>query len=645
MLEEFCIHCGSRKVTNDEGQPACPQCGSRPGALQGAPQGAYPGRPAPWLDVAPAGRFGIRYVDGIVLAEGGRPLEDGEAVPERLVQVPYRSTDVRMRIGAYDILDQLGRGAMGVVYRAYSLRLRRTCAVKVLSGGEHSSDLEILRFQNEAMLAGRLDHPNIVRIFDAGEDRGLYFFVMEYIESQPFSAWMGRPGDESLREGLQILVRVARALDHAHRQGIIHRDVKPDNILVDPDGVPHVTDFGIAKTLDQETGMTFAGRPVGTPWYMPPEQANGELDSIGPLSDVYSLGATMYHLLAGRPPFSGDQPLLVMMDVIRKEPDRPSEVARRTLGRTVPPDLEAICLKAMEKDAARRYPSAAAFADDLEAWQEGHPVSVRPSTYAERLRKRLEGNRPVLAAAAVLVSSVVLLTIAFGAVVVFNIDRTNVSLREFGRHAGEEQAETLDRAVHAAMLEERPQVARMLVNRIRHVPGLDSLDVLRPDGSPAWEGPSPTLGPRPGVEPAPARPQPSMLPRLAIEPAAWASMLSGKHAVVRDEDIRGEHVLTVLRPLINETVCRACHQALPENDILAVLVSRQSLSDVEMRIRDNQNATAIVGGSTAVILALMLYVLSRLFGIGIRPRVFGRRGGALLPQPDHDTYVDDGPKR
>jgi serine/threonine protein kinase len=639
VLEGFCTNCGARKVANHAGEPACPQCGSRPGG--------YPEALRPWLGVTPAGLYGIRYADGVVVAAGGRVLEEGEAAPERLVQVPHRSTDVRMRIGAYDILDQLGRGAMGVVYRAYSLRLRRTCAVKVLTGGEHSSDLEILRFQNEAMLAGRLDHPNIVRIFDAGEDRGLYFFVMEYIESRPFSAWMGRTGDESLREGLRILVQVARALDHAHRQGIVHRDVKPDNILVDPDGVPHVSDFGIAKTLDQDTGMTYAGRPVGTPWYMPPEQANGELNSIGPLSDVYSLGATMYHLLAGAPPFAGDQPLIVMMDVIRKEPERPSEAARRTLGRILSPDLETICLKAMEKDAARRYPSAATFADDIDAWLAGHPVSVRPPTPVERVRKRIEGSRPVLAAAAVLVSSVVLLTIAFGAVVLFNLDRTNASLREFGRRAGEYQAETLDRALRAAMLEERPQVARTLVNRIRHVPGLTSLEVLRPDGSPAWEGPSPTLGAGAAAD---ANPPPAVVPhpvlqRLKISPETWASVLAGKRVVVRDEELDSEHVLTVMRPLVNETVCRACHQGVPEDDILAVLVSRQSLADVEMRIRNNQKITAIVGGSTAVILAVMLYVLSRMFGIGVRPRVFGRRAGAQAGVPGSDTLVEDRPAR
>lgn len=634
MPEGFCTNCGAPRGDARRGRRGCSLCDSKAGPSSLPPR--------PWLGIGPAGQVGIRYADGVIVVEGDRVLVEGEPPPDHLVQVPHRSTDVRMRIGAYDVLDELGRGAMGVVYRAYSLRLRRTCALKVLSGGEHSTGIEIQRFQNEAMLAARLDHPNIVRIFDAGEDRGLHFFVMEYIDARPFSTWMGRRDDAALTEGLAVIAKVARALDHAHRQGIIHRDVKPDNILVDAEDVPHVTDFGIAKTLDQETGMTFAGRPVGTPWYMPPEQANGELQNIGPLSDVYSLGATMYHLLAGRPPFGGDHPMVVMMDVIRKEPDRPAETARRLLGRVVPKDIEAICLKAMEKDATRRYPSAAAFADDIEAFLAGRAVSVRAPTWVERLGKRLERNRPVLAAATILVLSLLLLTVAFGAVVLFNMDRTNESLRKFGRRASIEQAETVDRAVRAAMLDEKPQVARMLVERVRRAPGLSVLEVLRPDGSPAWDGPAPSMPQRADVS-GPHPPSHPPLQRLAITPETWHSMLDSRQPLVRDEVVDGERFLTVLRPLVNETVCRACHEETAEDGILAVLVLRQSLSDVDRQIHDNQNLTAIVGGSTAIVVVLMLFVMTRLFGIGLRPRVFGRHDPLPGMAPaGHDTTVDPG---
>jgi len=632
MDPAFCTICGTRKVAGAGEGLECPNCGGRVGTPLQKPR---------FLGAPPVPSTGVRYADGVVVADDGRILADDEPEPERLVHVPHRSTDVRMRIGAYDVLEQLGRGAMGVVYRAYSLRLRRSCAIKVLSSGEHSSDIDVLRFQNEAMLAARLDHPNIVRIFDAGEDRGLYYFVMEYIESRPFSAWMGRTDDASLREGLGVVAKVARALDHAHRQGIVHRDIKPDNILVDPDGVPHVTDFGIAKTLEQDTGMTFAGRPVGTPWYMPPEQANGELDRIGPLSDVYSLGATMYHLVAGSPPFGGEQPLLVMMDVIRKEPESPAAVARRALGRTVPRDLEAICLKAMEKDAARRYPSAAAFADDIEAHLAGLPVSVRAPTAIERLRKRLQGNRPALVAVATVLSAVCLLTIAFGSVVLFNIRRTDETLRYFALREAETQGEILERALRVAMLQQEPDVARQMVERFRQTPGVSDLEVLRPDGTRAWDGPAPSVLRPSRREPSPAPPSTPPLARLGLDPGDWEFTRDRRQARVRDEVVNGQRVLTLLHPLVNETICRACHDGAPEDALLAVMVSRQSLSGIEMRIRENQRATLIFGASAVVVMVMLLYVVLRLLGIGLKPRRFGRREETGPGESRHDTVVEN----
>jgi serine/threonine protein kinase len=594
----------------------------------------------PGLAPLPYRRLGLRYADGVLMGEGGSTLAPDDPEPERILEVPYRSTDVKGRVGPYDVLQPLGRGSMGVVYRAWSPRLRRLCALKVLTGGEHSSELDVLRFQNEAMLAARLDHPNIVRIFDAGEDKGQSYFVMEFIDGRPFTTFLGDRDPAVLRRGVEVLARVAGALDYAHGLGIVHRDVKPDNILVDADDEPHVTDFGLAKGMGEDAGLTFAGRPMGTPWYMPPEQANGELQGIGPLSDVYSLGATLYHLLSGQPPFADDNPLVVLVDVVRKAPERPSEAARRNLGRDVPPDLEAVCLKAMEKSADRRYASARALADDLEAWLAGRPVSVGRSTGLQRLRRRIEHNRPVLIWAAGLLSTLVLLTTAFAAVVLLNLHRTNESLRDFGRHAGLDQSETVERAIQAAMMQEKPEVARSLVDRVRRSPGLMNLEVVSPDGTVAWDDiPTKDHGP-PLTDDAPL-PRGSPLARLGISPAQFASLLRERRVVVHERVQEGEALLTVMRPIVNQAVCQPCHQDAAEGDVLAVLVTRQSLTAVSMQVRENRRATLVVGGATSVALVVLLYVLSRLMGVQFRRSFAPHR--PRPPAGDAGATVEDRP--
>jgi eukaryotic-like serine/threonine-protein kinase len=315
-------------------------------------------------------------------------------------------TDVPV-VPGYEILDQLGRGGMGVVYRARQVGLDRLVALKMILAGAHARPKDLERFRGEAQAVARFQHPNIVQIFEVGESGGLPYFSLELVDGGTLAAKIARE-PQPPRFAAEIVESLARAMQYAHERGVVHRDLKPANVLLAVDGTPKVTDFGLAKRLEQDSGQTQAGAVLGTPSYMAPEQALGDTAKVGPPADVYALGAILYDLLTGRPPFAGTSVLDTLEMVRTREPVPPGDLAAK-----LPRDLETICLKCLHKEPERRYAGAGELADDLRRYLDGIPILARPVGAVERSWRWAKRNPWVAglgSATAILVLAVAVIT-------------------------------------------------------------------------------------------------------------------------------------------------------------------------------------------------------------------------------------------
>jgi alpha,alpha-trehalase len=317
---------------------------------------------SPTLDLRAEGETapGETTVEGPDPAQGGRderPVESGEAGPH---------------FGDYELIEPLGQGGMGIVYEARQRSLGRSVALKLIRSTGPATGPELLRFRTEAEVIAGLDHPNIVPIFEVGEHEGSPYFSMKLLRGGDLAGRLSE-FEADPRAAARLTVTIARAVQHAHRRGVLHRDLKPSNVLLDAGGRPHLTDFGLAKRLEDVSDLTRSGDICGSPPYMAPEQARGQRGAVTTATDVYGLGAILYALLTGGPPFCGDS-LLETLVQVREEPPRPPSQSNRRVDR----DLETICLKCLETEPNDRYGSAEELASDLGRWLDGLPIEARP---------------------------------------------------------------------------------------------------------------------------------------------------------------------------------------------------------------------------------------------------------------------------
>jgi serine/threonine-protein kinase len=301
-----------------------------------------------------------------------------EAPPARQAPSDSGSSQLLPRaFGGYQLQKELGRGGMGVVYVARQESLGRTVALKRVLRGELAGPADLDRFRAEARAASHLDHPNIVPVYEVGEVDGQPYFTMQYVAGTTLSARLAE-GPLPPHEAATLLAAVARAIHYAHGRGVLHRDLKPSNILIDESGQPHVSDFGLAKRVEAGESLTRSGAVLGTPAYMAPEQASGRRGELGPQSDVYSLGAILYQMLTGRPPFQAATNFDTILLVLEQDPLPP-----RLLNPRADPDLELIALRCLQKLPTLRYPTASALADDLDAYLKGEPIAARSGAFRD----------------------------------------------------------------------------------------------------------------------------------------------------------------------------------------------------------------------------------------------------------------------
>jgi WD40 repeat protein/predicted Ser/Thr protein kinase len=384
----LCARCGA-KLRPHQAEGLCTRCLLESG-LEAGPAAAAARRSAPTVLVVPATDSGISSSD----------------------------LGVARSFGDYELLEEIARGGMGVVYRARQTSLERIVAIKMILSGQFASKQIIQRFRGEVTAAALLQHPNIVAVHDVGVHDGQHYFSMDYVEGQNLSQLVGNRALPAAKAARYVKL-IAEAIQYAHQQGILHRDLKPSNVLVDASDQPRITDFGLAKRLEGDSSITGTGQMLGSPNFMPPEQASSQRGKVGKRSDVYGLGAILYHLLTARPPFQAESFESVIDQLLNTEP-----VSPRLLNSSVPPDLETICVKCLQKEPARRYQSAQELADELDRFLRHEPIHARPITRAERTWRWCR-RKPAIASLSA-ATILLLLAVAIGspiAALLFNRER------------------------------------------------------------------------------------------------------------------------------------------------------------------------------------------------------------------------------
>jgi serine/threonine-protein kinase len=349
----------------------------------------------------------VKHLAG--LARPGKGVGADSLTRSRITERPAADSDpfVDREIGDFELLNEIASGGMGLVFKARHKRLNRIVAIKTIRTGVLKPTEEILRrLRFEAEVIASLDHPNIVPLYEVGEHCGYPYLVLKLIPSGDLERHIPRLRKDP-HAAARILARVARTVDYAHMHGVLHRDLKPSNILLDPRGEPHVTDFGLAKFVETESGMTQSGLILGTPSYMSPEQVSGRGSEVTTAADIYGLGAVLYKVLTGRPPFQAETLYETLRWVRECEPN-----PIRWYNPRVDRKLEAICLRCLEKDPARRYRSAAALAGDLERWVDGKTVVAGQQDRHERFWRWYQRNRVLIGFSAAFVALAVIFAVS-----------------------------------------------------------------------------------------------------------------------------------------------------------------------------------------------------------------------------------------
>jgi serine/threonine protein kinase len=577
---------------------------------------------------------------------GGQPpgCEAEEGLVRRLKQLPPLLVSTRLErpampaaadaerpaVPGYEILGELGRGGMGVVYKARQLALQRTVALKMVLAGAHADPKDVARFRAEAAVIARLQHPNIVQIYDVGEAAGRPYFAIEFVPGGSLAQHLdGTP--QPIRPAAQLLETLARAVHHAHQQGILHRDLKPANVLLSavgadlpvcpvapgrpgglpPHAVPKITDFGLAKCIDVDGegvvlgGFTVTGEVLGTPNYMAPEQATPG-QPVGPAADVYALGAILYELLTGRPPFTGVTPLDTVLQVLHNEP-----VSVTGLQPGVPRDLETICLKCLQKEPRKRYASALELAEDLQRFLGDEPIRARPVLPMEKLWRWIR-RHPV--PAGLLAAGLLAPLVALAALWLLSARLVRSSARD----SAAQQAELLEHAYNEySEIVRRVEQARFPVNKtVPPTPGTVPLSVpatFLHDVSEQLHQTSTT-----GVQvrqysdyPFPWRADAG--PQDAFEREALLRLRrsKGQEAVHEFTEIDGRRVVRYAQARVMKRSCVDCHNTHPrsprkdwhEGDVRGVLEIIRPLDQDEARVGEALRLALLL---SAVVSSLLL---------------------------------------